>query len=102
MAYPLNPKDVQVQLVAASALVCKAPCLLVGLVLAPVTTSGQITVYDGHNTLGEAKVYFDITKGSSLIYNPPIPLYLRDGLYVAFTTFDGKVSVEFAKLQQTE
>jgi len=102
MDYPLNPKDVQARLVAASALVCKAPCLLVGLVLAPVTTSGQITVYDGNNTLGEAKVYFDITKGSSLIYNPPIPLYLRDGLYVAFTTFDGKVSVEFAKLQQTE
>ena len=102
MDYPLNPKDVQTRLLTGSTLVCKAPCLLVGMVLAPVTTSGQITVYDGHNTLGEAKVYFDITKGSSLVYNPAIPIYLRDGLYVAFTTFDGKVTVEFAKMQQTE
>lgn len=102
MDYPLNPKDVQTRLLAASTLVCKAPCLLVSMVLAPVTTSGQITVYDGHTTLGEAKVYFDITKGSSLVYNPAIPIYLRDGLYVVFTTFDGRVTVEYAKMQQTE
>jgi hypothetical protein len=102
MDYPLNPKDVQTRLLTASTLVCKAPCLLVSIVLAPVTTSGQITVYDGHTTLGEAKVYFDITKGSSLVYNPAIPIYLRDGLYVEFTTFDGRVTVEYAKMQQTE
>jgi len=102
MDYPLNPKDVQTRLITGTTLVCKAPCLLVGLVLAPVTTSGQITIYDGQTTLGEAKVYFDITKGTSLVYNPAIPIYLRDGLCVVFTTFDGKVTVEFAKMQQTE
>jgi hypothetical protein len=72
------------------------------MVLAPVTTSGQITVYDGNNTLGEAKVFFDITKGVSLPYDPDVPVYLRAGLYIAFTTFAGYVSVQFTEMQQTE
>ena len=102
MKYPLEPKDVTTILITGTTLVCKGPCLLVGLVMAPVTTSGQITVYDGNSTLGEAKVYFDITKGTSLPYDPNIPLYLRDGLYIVFTTFAGYVSVQFASMQQTE
>ena len=102
MKYPLDPKDVQTRLLTGTTLVCEAPCLLVGLVLAPVTTSGQITAYDGNTTLGEAKVFFDITKGTSLVYDPNTPLYMGAGLYIVFTTFAGYVAVQFVKLQQIE
>lgn len=100
MEWPLNPKDVTTRRISASTLVCQSPCLLISIVLAPVTTSGQITAWDGQGTLGEAKGFFDITKGSSLVYNPTIPPLMKDGLYIEFTTFSGYVTVQFAKLQQ--
>jgi len=102
MEWPLKPNDVKTRRIAGSTLVCESPCLLWGLVLAPVTTSGQITAWEGHNTLGEAKVYFDITKGTTLVYNPPMPIKMKDGLYIEFTTFAGYVTVQWSVVQQGE
>jgi hypothetical protein len=102
MEWPITPKDVKTRRISASTLVCESPCLLIGLVLAPVTTSGQITAWDGQGTLGEAKATFDITKGTTLVYGPSLPPLHRDGLYIEFTTFAGYVTVQYAKLQQGE
>ena len=102
MEWPLTPKDVTTHRIAASTLVCEGPCLLVGLVAAPVTTSGYITAYDGLDANGEAKVTLDVTKGATLPYDPPIPIKLQQGLYIAFTTYAGYAAVQFAKLQQGE
>jgi hypothetical protein len=102
MEWPLNPKDVTTRRIAASTKVCEGPCLLVGMVAAPYTTSGYVTVHDGVDANAEGKVTLDVTKGTTLPYEPGVPCYLSQGLYVAFTTFDGYVTVRFVKLQQGE
>jgi len=102
MKWPLDPKDVTTRRISASTLVCEGPCLLVGLIAAPITTSGYVTVHDGLDANAEGKVTMDVTKGATLAYNPNIPLMLSQGLYIAFTTYAGYLTVQFVKLQQGE
>ena len=102
MKWPLDPKDVTTRRITGSTLVCEGPCLLVSLVAAPITTSGYVTVHDGLDANAEGKVTLDVTKGTSLMYDPAVPPKLDQGLYVAFTTYAGYLTVQFHKLQQGE
>ena len=102
MDKPLNPKDIQTAEMRASGIACTGPCYLVSVIAAPVTTSGYITVYDGVDTTGTRRLLFDITKGTTLLYVPVVPEYFAQGIYVAYSSFDGNVYVRFAKLQQGE
>ena len=102
MEWPQKPNDVKTRRISGSEVVCESPCVLYGLVIAPVTTSGQVTAWDGLGTLGEAKAFFDVTKGTTLPYNPAMPIVMKSGLYIEFTTFAGYVTVQWAPVQQGE
>jgi len=102
MKYPLDPKDIETRRITATTTICEGPCLLVSLFVSPITTGGYATAHNGVNASAPAVVDVIAPNTISEGYNPPVPIYLSQGLHVVFTTLAGSVTVQFVKLQQTE
>jgi hypothetical protein len=102
MKYPLDPKDVETRRITATTTICEGPCLLVSLLVSPITTGGYATAHNGVNASAPAVVDVIAPNTASNGYDPPVPVYLSQGLHVVFTTLAGSVTVQFVKLQQTE
>ena len=102
MKYPLGPKDITPRRITATTTICEGPCLLVSLVVSPITTGGYATVHNGVDANAPAMVDVIAPNTMSNGINPSVPVYLSQGLHVVFTTLAGSVTVQFVKLQQTE
>lgn len=84
--------------VTADRLLSTGPCELVSAYLVVSAASTDTHLYDGANTNGDKIVTLESAVATGHLFNPPVPLYCRRGLYVDVGTSVTGVLVQWREL----
>jgi len=95
-----SSKELALDRITSSRMVCKGPCLVYFLLSEPVdvATALILTVYDGENDQGDLKLKIKTQYGSCCC-SLHQPAYFRRGLYIDLTTNLSSCSVQYLPLK---
>lgn len=92
-------KDTSTERVTASGLVSDEPCFLYSIAGIGIgDTTNVYTIYDGHNTSGEAKMRLVAGSYAADFRLFSIPIFFTRGIYVDFTTNGSEVVAQILQL----
>lgn len=78
----IDSKDCLWKFVTADELLSLGPCELIAAHLVVSAASTDSYLYDGENTTGKLITALVSQSVTGLSFNPPIPVYCKQGLYV--------------------
>jgi len=81
----MDSKEYSWKWVTADELLSHGACELVYAFITPSDPEAEVYIYDGENTNGRKIFRFVTANQNNRVFNPPVPVYCRRGLYVDIT-----------------